>query len=205
VKAPIATGAEVTAVTSSAARGQQLIRLGAVAVAHRGTLIWFGQASRCPATLSFFDIRDGPHHSLGGETAMTTAEPASVVVRYVEAVRDGDIDAVRGLFAEDATWEYPGDLPLSRTWRGRDVIIGDFLGGVRTLLRPGAPMIIELTNVVSDGTQVVAEWTSRATARDGGAYHNRNIGVFAVRDGKITSVREYTDTQHVEHVLFGQR
>jgi ketosteroid isomerase-like protein len=27
----------------------------------------------------------------------------------------------------------------------------------------------------------------------------------AVRDGKITSVREYTDTQHVEHVLFGQR
>jgi NADPH:quinone reductase-like Zn-dependent oxidoreductase len=83
-------GAEVTAVTSSAERGQQLIRLGAVAVihdiaaadgpfhvvlestggknlplaldrlAHRGTLIWFGQASRCPATLSFFDIRDGP-------------------------------------------------------------------------------------------------------------------------------------------------
>ena len=29
--------------------------------------------------------------------------------------------------------------------------------------------------------------------------------IFAVRDGKITSVREYTDTQHVEHVLFGQR
>jgi NADPH2:quinone reductase len=83
-------GAEVTAVTSSVERGQQLIRLGAVAVihdiaaadgpfdvvlestgggnlplalgrlTHRGTLIWFGQASRCPATLSFFDIRDGP-------------------------------------------------------------------------------------------------------------------------------------------------
>jgi len=83
-------GAEVTAVTSSAERGQQLIRLGAAAVVHdiaaahgpfhlvlestggkntplaldrlvrRGTLIWFGQASRCPATLSFFDIRDGP-------------------------------------------------------------------------------------------------------------------------------------------------
>lgn len=85
------------------------------------------------------------------------------------------------------------------------LIVGDFLGGVRTLFSPDAPLILELTNVVSDGTQVVAEWTSRATARDGGAYHNRNIGVFAVRDGQITSVREYTDTQHVEHVLFGQR
>jgi ketosteroid isomerase-like protein len=46
---------------------------------------------------------------------------------------------------------------------------------------------------------------SRATARGGAAYHSRNPGVFTVRDGKITSVRQYTDTQHVEHVLFGRR
>jgi ketosteroid isomerase-like protein len=26
----------------------------------------------------------------------------------------------------------------------------------------------------------------------------------AVRDGKIAAVREYTDTQHAAHVLFGQ-
>lgn len=135
---------------------------------------------------------------------MNAAEPTSVVVRYMEAVRDGDRDAVRGVFAEDATWEYPGDLPLSRTWRGRDAIVGDFLGGVRTLLRPGTPLMLELTNLISDGNQVIAEWTSRATALNGRAYHNRNIAVFAVHDGKITSVREYTDTQHVEHVLFGQ-
>ena len=55
---------------------------------------------------------------------------------------------------------------------------------------------IELTNVISAGDQVVAEWISRATVRGGAGYHNRNIGVFTVRDGKITSVREYTDTQH---------
>jgi ketosteroid isomerase-like protein len=38
------------------------------------------------------------------------------------------------------------------------------------------------------------EWTSRATARGGAAYHNRNVGIFTVRDGKIAAVREYTDT-----------
>jgi hypothetical protein len=136
-------------------------------------------------------------------TASAT-DPAATIVGYIDAVRDGDAGAIRAAFAEDATWEYPGDLPLSRTWRGRDAIIGDFLGGVRTLLRPGAPLSLELTNIVSSGTQVVAEWTSRATARNGEDYHNRNIAVFTVRDGKITSVREYTDTQHVEHVLFGR-
>jgi hypothetical protein len=53
-------------------------------------------------------------------------------------------------------------------------------------------------------TSVVAEWTSRATARGGAAYHNRNVGIFTVRDGKVAAVREYTDTQHAAHVLFGQ-
>ena len=48
------------------------------------------------------------------------------------------------------------------------------------------------------------ERTSRATARGGAAYHNRNVGIFTVRDGKIAAVREYTDTQHAAHVLFGQ-
>jgi len=135
----------------------------------------------------------------------TTTEPAVTVTGYIDAVRDGNADAIRDAFADDATWEYPGDLPLSRTWRGRDAIISDFLGGVGTLLRPGAPLSLELTNVISSGAQVVAEWTSRGTARDGGDYHNRNIAVFTVHDGKITSVREYTDTQHVERVLFGSR
>jgi ketosteroid isomerase-like protein len=46
---------------------------------------------------------------------------------------------------------------------------------------------------------------SRATARGGAASHNRNPGVFTVRDGKVALVCEYTDTQHVEHVLFGRR
>jgi uncharacterized protein len=68
---------------------------------------------------------------------------------------------------------------------------------------PAPAVALEVTNVLSVGDQVIAEWTSRATARGGAAYHNRNIGIFTVRDGKIAAVREYTDTQHAAHVLFG--
>jgi ketosteroid isomerase-like protein len=39
----------------------------------------------------------------------------------------------------------------------------------------------------------------------GAAYRNHNIGVFTVRDGKIASVREYTDTQRAERILFAAR
>jgi ketosteroid isomerase-like protein len=117
---------------------------------------------------------------------------------------DGAGGAIRDSFAEDAVWEYPGDLPLSGTWRGRDTIVDDFLGSVGTALRPGSTVALEVTSVLTAGDQVVAEWTSRATARGGAAYHNRNVGIFTVRDGKIAAVREYTDTQHAAHVLFGQ-
>ena len=122
-----------------------------------------------------------------------------MVIRYVEAARDGMSAVIRGSFAEDATWEYPGDLPLSGTYRGIDAIVTEFLGGAAALMAPG--VVLELTNVVAEGDQVVAEWTSRATARNGAAYRNRNAGIFTVRDGKIVSVREYTDTQHVAQVL----
>src|SRR5690349_9816321 len=144
-----------------------------------------------------------PHHSVR-RIVMITTDPAAVVTRYIYAVRDGDSGAMRDSFAEDAVWEYPGDLPLSGTWRGRDTIVDDFLGSVGTALEPGSTVALEVTSVLTAGDQVVAEWTSRATARGGAAYHNRNVGIFTVRDGKMAAVREYTDTQHAAHVLFGQ-
>ncbi|MES4907334.1 MULTISPECIES: zinc-binding dehydrogenase [unclassified Streptomyces] len=85
-----AAGAEVTVVTATASRAERLRALGAAAAVHEvaeargpfdvvlestggaglpvalsklvagGTLIWFGQASRTPATLDFFDLLNGP-------------------------------------------------------------------------------------------------------------------------------------------------
>ncbi|MEZ0106681.1 ketosteroid isomerase-like protein [Catenulispora sp. EB89] len=132
----------------------------------------------------------------------TITDPKSVVVRYVEAVRDGDGPTIVDSFAEDATWLYPGSLPISGLWEGRDAIITDFLGGMGRYLDTSAPVVIELVNAFADGEQVLAEWTSKATAASGAVYDNRCAAVFTVRDGKITSVKEYADTHHVADVLF---
>lgn len=129
-------------------------------------------------------------------------DPKDVVIRYVEAARDGMAAVIRDSFADDATWEYPGDLPLSGTYRGVEVIVGDFLGGAAALMAPDSTVTITLTNVIADGEQVAAEWTSAGTSRTGAAYHNRNVGIFTVRDGRIVSVREYTDTLHAARAFF---
>ncbi|WBO61939.1 zinc-binding dehydrogenase [Streptomyces camelliae] len=89
-----AAGAQVTAVTRDAERGARLVELGAADIVHdvadaqgpydivlestggqalatalarlarRGTLIWFGQAGRTPATLDFFDFFTGPESAV---------------------------------------------------------------------------------------------------------------------------------------------
>jgi NADPH:quinone reductase-like Zn-dependent oxidoreductase len=93
VELAVAAGAEITAVTSTPERGARLAELGAEVVHEvsaaagrydvvlestggaalpaalarlrpRGTLIWFGQASRTPVTLDFFRFFDGPESAL---------------------------------------------------------------------------------------------------------------------------------------------
>ncbi|QHA08789.1 limonene-1,2-epoxide hydrolase [Streptomyces broussonetiae] len=132
---------------------------------------------------------------------MTTTDPRAVVIRYVEAVRDGDVDVIHDSFAEDVTWHYPGDLPISKVWRGRDRVIDEFLGSMGPVLVPGT-LEIELVSTLAEDDRVVAEWTSRARTVYGGTYDNRCLGIYTVRDGRITSVVEYADTHHVATTLF---
>lgn len=136
-------------------------------------------------------------------TGITSTDARTVVVNYVNAVAEGDLETVVASFAEDATWTYPGDLPLSRVWEGREAIVNDFLGGAGALFAPGCTPEVALVNAFASGEQVLAEWTSKGITVNGHQYDNRCAGIFTVRDGRITSVREYADTQHVERTLFG--
>jgi ketosteroid isomerase-like protein len=119
----------------------------------------------------------------------------TLIERYVAAVEQRDMETVRELFAEDATWWLGGELPLSGTWRGRDAILGDFLGSIPRLYDPDS-ISLEITSLIADGGLVALEWTSRAVTAAGEDYENRCAGVFTVRDGRIVAVREYMDTQY---------
>ncbi|MEU3350893.1 hypothetical protein [Streptomyces sp. NPDC037389] len=49
----------------------------------------------------------------------------------------------------------------------------DFLGGMGRYLDTSAPVVIELVNAFTEGEQVLAEWTSKATAANGSGYDHR--------------------------------
>src|SRR5690348_3156701 len=91
----------------------------------------------------------------------------AVLERYVAAVAAGDGGTIRALFAPDATWTLrAGDLPISGTWRGRDAILGDFLGTALARYEPGS-VDLEITGMIAEGDRVAVQWTSRARTVDG--------------------------------------
>ncbi|MGW3045423.1 nuclear transport factor 2 family protein [Kitasatospora sp. NPDC001159] len=132
---------------------------------------------------------------------MQQPDARTVVTDYVTLLAAGELDAAIALFAEDATWTYPGGLALSRTWRGKQEIFGEFLGQVGALFAADGLPTITLTHVLADGPQAVAAWTTVGKAANGAAYENRCLGVFTVENGRITAVREYLDTHHVAQTL----
>jgi uncharacterized protein len=138
-----------------------------------------------------------------GRPMLTTTDSKAVVERYLAGAQSGDMEALRAIFAEDATWRLAGDLPISGIWQGRDAILDDFLALALRYFEPGS-VRLEVTNVLADGDQVVVEWTSRARNRAGEPYENFCIGVFIVRDGKIQAVREYMDTLYAHETAFSR-
>jgi len=126
-----------------------------------------------------------------------------VLERYVAALGAQDPRAVREFFAQDATWTLQaGQLPMSGTWEGRDRIIDGFFATAMAHYEPGS-VRLEVTAMVAEGDQVVLQWTSRARTRDGRPYENGCIGVFTIRDGTITAVREYMDTLYASDAFGG--
>lgn len=125
----------------------------------------------------------------------------TAIDNYMKAIQAGDEQALRDAFHPDATWWLPGELPISKTWRGRDAILGDFLGTVMSRFVPGS-LAFTTHSAVVDGDAAVLEWTVEATTADGKPYKNDYMAIFEYRDGRIAAVREYMDTGVMQRLLF---
>jgi ketosteroid isomerase-like protein len=82
------------------------------------------------------------------------------------------------------------------------------LGNLLKLLKGAFPHGIKMTihNVIAEDDYVSLECESYGEHTSGKIYNNEYNYVFRFKAGKITELREYTDTEHVTDVFFaGQR
>jgi ketosteroid isomerase-like protein len=131
----------------------------------------------------------------------TATDTRAAIDAYINALQGGDEDALRAAFHPDATWWLPGELPVSRTWEGRDAILGELLPAVMARFRPDS-LAFTTHSVIVEDERAVLEWSVRAVTVDGKDYDNSYLAVFEYRAGAIAAVREYMATGVMARVLF---
>lgn len=113
------------------------------------------------------------------------------------AVRDRALFAAS--LADDAKWIVTGQYSWSRTFTGREAILNDLHGYVRTRLRDRTRTIAE--RFIADGDFVVVEAKGDNITPEGVRYDNDYCLVFRLEDSKIKEIREYCDSVLTEKAL----
>ncbi|HXG23813.1 MAG TPA: nuclear transport factor 2 family protein [Chthonomonadales bacterium] len=110
----------------------------------------------------------------------------------------GDIAFVLNALAEDVEWHFPGPegIPLAGNRRGRQQVAQFF-----TVI--GETLDVEafgVEEIIAQEEKVIALGHERMRCKTTGrTYETCWAHVFTLRDGKIASFREYTDTAAIAH------
>jgi uncharacterized protein len=126
------------------------------------------------------------------EISMSAQENVQIVKNFFAAIGRRDKQGLLALSAEDMEWIIPGeDWPLAGTYRGH--------AGLADLLQKASETVetsTEPREFVAQGDRVLvvgfAKGRIKATNR---TFEDHWVFAITVRNGKVTNIREYIDTQ----------
>ena len=126
------------------------------------------------------------------ESTMSIEANVQTVKDFFAAIGRGDRKGLLALAAEDIEWIIPGeDWPLAGTRRGH--------AGLADLLETASKSIetsTEPREFIAQGDRVLVVGFARGTIKaTNKTFEDNWIFAITVRDGKLTSIREYIDTQ----------
>jgi hypothetical protein len=124
-------------------------------------------------------------------------ESERVVLKFFATLSAGDLEGVRGMLHDEATWTpQVKSVPGAGVHRGPGGIVDGFLAPIRGLFRPGDPKVY-VDSIASRGDFVMVESHSGGCLADGRPYQNLYAWAVEVKDGKIHALREYFDSHYV--------
>ena len=99
-----------------------------------------------------------------------------------EAFAKGDLDTLRGLFADDIVWHATGDNILSGDYKGHDEVFA-FFG--RLVQETGGNFSNDVHHILADDDHASVLVTAHAE-RNGKRLDEPVVHVFNLKDGKVT-------------------
>ena len=131
---------------------------------------------------------------------MTNTERNKAIARqFFTLFTSGDISGALNLMSDDATWWLAGKreiFPVAGEHTKKE--IGELFHRMMARLRNGMAMTVK--SVIAEGELVALEVESHGELTNGRLYNNEYHTLMRIVNGKISQVREYSDTQHAHAV-----
>ena len=130
---------------------------------------------------------------------MSTEHNKAVAHEFFARFTVSDIEGALATMTDDATWWIPGkkDRSPSAGLYTKDRI-GRLFNRMVQALNAGLEM--KVISCIAEGDRVALEVVSSGDLKNGRRYRQEYHMLMQFRDGKISSVREYLDTQHAYDV-----
>lgn len=130
---------------------------------------------------------------------MDTERNKATAEHFFELFSASDIDGVLALMTDDATWRIPGKKELTPT---AGVYTKERIGRLfrRMIDNLSTGLRMTVLSSIAEGNRVALEVISSGDLKNGRLYRQEYHFLMEFRDGKISAVREYLDTQHAHEV-----
>lgn len=98
------------------------------------------------------------------------------------AFQRGDLDTVKGFFADDIIWHVPGKSPVSGDYKGVEEVLGFF---AKTMEMTGGSFKLDVHDILANDEHGAALITTSGE-RDGKTLTARGVQVVHLTNGKVT-------------------
>lgn len=121
----------------------------------------------------------------------------AVVLAFWKAFSESRFADALGLLADNATWRVMGTTSISKTYTKAQ--FSELVYGIADSTEKGIQ--VTGTLLTAEGDRVTMEADSYGPMKSGKVYHNQYHFLHILRNGKIETVREYLDTEHVTEIF----
>ena len=130
---------------------------------------------------------------------MSAADNKRLMENIFARIEAGDRSLFVASLADDVTMTVTGLYSWSQTFRGREAVLRDLFGYVRSLLEEGSRTLP--FRFIADDDCVVVEARGDMMTKAGERYDSHYCLIYRIELGKIRKIREYQDSTLCERVL----
>lgn len=132
---------------------------------------------------------------------MSTEQNKKVASDFFALLGAGDLTGALELVTDDFNWWIagkPDQLPAAGDYNKEK--ISRLLSNMGRQFKNGLKMTVKSS--IAEGDKVALEAESYGELKNGRVYNQQYHFLMTIRDGKISSIKEYLDTQHVFAIWF---